>query len=42
VLKDTQGKMKITKEDILDIDDLFFDGKRSAQVLTAQAANYIS
>ena len=42
VLAGTLGKMKITKDEIDEINTLFFDGKTSAKLLTEQAKYYIS
>jgi len=42
VLAGTLGKMKITKDEIEEIQGLFFDGKTSAKRLMEQAKFYIS
>merc|ERR1711988_1017034 len=42
VLADTLGKTKITKDEIDEISQLFFDGKTSARILQEQADKYIS
>lgn len=41
VLAQTLGKLKITKDEIMEINELFFDGKTSAKVLQEQADKYI-
>jgi len=41
VLAQTLGKLKITKDEIVEINDLFFDGKTSAKILQEQADKYI-
>ena len=41
VLAETLGKLKIEKEEIDEINSLFFDGKTSAKILQEQAAHYI-
>jgi len=42
VLAETLGKPKITKDEVEEINGLFFDAKTSAKVLTEQADKYIS
>lgn len=42
VLAQTLGKLKISKDEIDEINTLFFDGKTSAKLLTEQADKYIS
>ena len=42
VLAETLGKPKITKDEVEEINSLFFDAKTSAKVLTEQADKYIS
>jgi len=42
VLASTLGKLKITKEEVDEINSLFFDGKTSAKILMEQAEHYIS
>merc|ERR1711881_597044 len=42
VLASTLGKLKITKEEVDEINQLFFDGKTSAKILQEQADMYIS
>lgn len=42
VLAQTLGNMKITKSEIDDINNLFYDGKTSAKILQEQAKFYIS
>ena len=42
VLADTLGKPKISKEEVNEINSLFYDGKTSAKVLQEQADKYIS
>jgi RuvB-like protein 1 len=41
VLAQTLGKLKITKDEIEEINSLFFDGKTSAKILQEQADKYI-
>jgi RuvB-like protein 1 (pontin 52) len=41
VLANTKGKAEITKEEIDDVADLFFDAKRSAKVLQENAEGFI-
>jgi RuvB-like protein 1 (pontin 52) len=42
VLAETLGKPKITKDEINEINSLFYDGKTSAKVLMENASKYIS
>ena len=42
VLSQTLGKTRISKEEIEEINHLFFDGKSSAKLLQEQAKHYIS
>ena len=42
VLSETLGKDKISKDEINEINSLFFDGKASAKLLQEQASKYIS
>ena len=42
VLSQTLGKLKVTKDEVDDINSLFFDGKTSAKILQEQAQFYIS
>merc|ERR1712178_414835 len=42
ILAKTSGRESITKEDIEEIDSLFFDAKSSAKLLAEQADKYIS
>jgi len=42
VLAQTLGKLKISKDEIDEINHLFFDGKTSAKILMEQADKYIS
>jgi len=42
VLASTLGKLKISKEEVDEINSLFFDGKTSAKILMEQAEHYIS
>ena len=42
VLSQTLGKLKIGKEEVDEINSLFFDGKTSAKILQEQAEFYIS
>ena len=42
ILAETQGKSKISKEEIEEINGLFYDAKSSAQILQEQAAFFIS
>jgi RuvB-like protein 1 (pontin 52) len=42
VLAETLGKTKISKDEVDEINQLFFDGKTSAKLLTEQADKYIS
>jgi len=42
VLANTLGKLKISKDEIDEINTLFFDGKTSAKILMEQAEHYIS
>lgn len=41
VLAQTLGKLKITKDEVEEINNLFLDGKASAKILQEQAKNYI-
>jgi len=42
VLASTLGKLKISKDEVDEINQLFFDGKTSAKILMEQAEFYIS
>jgi len=42
VLSETLGKPKISKDEVNEINSLFYDGKTSAKILQEQAAKYIS
>jgi RuvB-like protein 1 (pontin 52) len=42
ILAESQGKSKVTKAEILEINGLFFDAKASARLLQAQSSKYIS
>lgn len=42
ILSKTAGRESITKEDIIEIDELFYDAKSSAKLLAANADKYIS
>jgi RuvB-like protein 1 (pontin 52) len=42
VLAQTLGKLKISKDEVEEINSLFFDGKTSAKLLMEQADKYIS
>jgi RuvB-like protein 1 (pontin 52) len=42
ILADSQGKQKVTREDIVEIHSLFFDAKSSAKLLQEQSSKYIS
>jgi RuvB-like protein 1 (pontin 52) len=42
VLAGTLGKLKISKDEVDEINSLFFDGKTSAKLLQEQAKHYIS
>jgi len=42
ILAQTQGRTQIEKEDLEQIDELFFDAKASAKILQEQASHYIS
>jgi RuvB-like protein 1 (pontin 52) len=42
ILASTQGRTEITKEDLDQIDELFYDAKASAKILQEQADQYIS
>lgn len=41
IIADMNGHEVITKEDVLQIDDLFFDSKRSAQHLIQQESKFL-
>jgi RuvB-like protein 1 len=41
IMASTQGRDKITADDVEDVDKLFFDAKASARVLVAQGAKYL-
>lgn len=41
VIADVNGHLSITKDDVLSIDDLFFDSKKSAQLLSDQEARFL-
>jgi RuvB-like protein 1 (pontin 52) len=42
ILAQTQGRTEISKDDLEQIDELFFDAKASAKILQEQAKHYIS
>jgi DNA helicase TIP49 (TBP-interacting protein) len=42
VLAQTLGKLKITVDEVNEVNSLFFDGKTSAKLLHEQAEKYIS
>lgn len=42
VLAETLGKAKVSKDEIEEINSLFFDAKTSATLLSEQADKYIS
>lgn len=42
ILSRTEGRQEITKQDIEEIDSLFFDAKSSAKILSDNADKYIS
>lgn len=42
ILAKTSGRDSISKEDIAEVDSLFFDAKSSAKLLAEQADKYIS
>ena len=42
VLAQTLGKLKISKDEVEEINSLFLDGKTSAKLLMEQADKYIS
>jgi RuvB-like protein 1 (pontin 52) len=42
ILAESQGKSKITKDDITETNSLFFDAKSSAKLLQEQSSKYIS
>ena len=41
ILAETNGRDTVSKEDIIEINDLFFDSKQSAKLLQEQAAKYL-
>lgn len=41
ILADTNGRDAVTKDDIVEINDLFYDSKQSAKLLMEQAAKYL-
>ena len=42
ILAESQGKTKVEKSDIKEINSLFFDAKSSAKLLQEQSSKYIS
>jgi len=42
ILAESQGKSKVDKSDVLEINALFFDAKSSAKLLQEQSSKYIS
>ncbi len=42
ILAESQGKMKVDKSDVLEINELFFDAKTSGKLLQEQSSRYIS
>ena len=42
ILAESQGKTKVDKTDIKEINSLFFDAKSSAKLLQEQSSKYIS
>ena len=42
ILAESQGKTKVDKSDIKEINSLFFDAKSSAKLLQEQSSKYIS
>ena len=42
VLANTKGRVEITREEIEDVHELFYDAKRSAKLLQENASGYIS
>lgn len=41
ILADSQGKTKVSKSDIQETNELFFDAKTSGKILQEQSAKYI-
>jgi RuvB-like protein 1 (pontin 52) len=41
ILADSQGKTKVSKSDIQECNELFFDAKTSGKILQEQSAKYI-
>ena len=41
ILADSQGKTKVAKSDIQEVNELFFDAKTSGKMLQEQSAKYI-
>jgi RuvB-like protein 1 (pontin 52) len=42
ILADSQGRTKVDKSDVQEINSIFFDAKSSAKLLQEQSAKYIS
>jgi RuvB-like protein 1 (pontin 52) len=42
ILADSQGRTKVNKSDVTEINGIFYDAKSSAKLLQEQAAKYIS
>ena len=42
IMADSQGRTKVSKSDVMEINSLFFDAKSSAKLLQEQASKYIS
>lgn len=42
IIADSQGRVKVTRSDIIECNGLFFDAKTSGKLLQAQASKYIS
>jgi RuvB-like protein 1 (pontin 52) len=42
ILADSQGRTKVSKSDVTEINSLFFDAKSSAKLLQEQASKYVS
>jgi RuvB-like protein 1 len=42
ILADSQGRNRVAKSDVIEINSLFFDAKSSAKLLQEQSSKYIS
>jgi RuvB-like protein 1 (pontin 52) len=42
ILADSQGRTRVSRSDVIEINSLFFDAKSSAKLLQEQASKYVS